>query len=100
MKLAPVVTSSTLEHLTACPFVLPDTPVPKKPQSGGALENPGLSEADDFSHQAGPAIRATSGPTSGEGSVAAGQLYIGPEGFDGEGMADVKGEPSPGRLGT
>jgi len=100
MKLAPVVTSSTLEHLTACPFVLPDTPVPKKPRSGGALENPGLSEADDFSHQAGPAIRVTSDPTSGEGSVAAGQLYIGPEGFDGEEMADVKGEPSPGRLGT
>jgi hypothetical protein len=33
MTLAQVATSADLAHLTACPFVLPDTPEPDHPES-------------------------------------------------------------------
>src|ERR1700728_2943438 len=42
MSLAPVATSEDLRHVTACPFVLPDTPVPE------IRTPPGASEAGDL----------------------------------------------------
>jgi peptide/nickel transport system ATP-binding protein len=43
MQLLPVITSSDPAHVTACPFVLPDTPVPE------IRTPPGASEAGDLS---------------------------------------------------
>jgi oligopeptide/dipeptide ABC transporter ATP-binding protein len=43
MQLLPVITSSDPEHVTACPFVLPDTPVPEIRTPPGASEAGGLS---------------------------------------------------------
>src|ERR1700678_2009774 len=43
MQLLPVITSSDPEHVTACPFVLPDTPVPE------IRTPPGAAEAGDLS---------------------------------------------------
>jgi len=43
MRLLPVITSSDPQHVTACPFVLPQTPEP------GVNRSPGASEAGDLS---------------------------------------------------
>jgi peptide/nickel transport system ATP-binding protein len=48
MHLLPVVTSSDPEHVTACPFVLPDTPVPEIRTSPGASEAGDLSTAAEL----------------------------------------------------
>ena len=44
MALLPVVTSRDRDHVTACPFVLPDTPAPPAPAvaSGSSAEELGL----------------------------------------------------------
>jgi oligopeptide/dipeptide ABC transporter ATP-binding protein len=44
MQLLPVATSKDPDHVTACPFVLPDTPAPPVPSvaSGNPTEKPGI----------------------------------------------------------
>ena len=48
MRLLPVVTSSDPEHVTACPFVLPQTPEPVVNRSPGASEARDLSTAGEL----------------------------------------------------
>ena len=45
MRLLPVATSADPEHVTACPFVLPETPVPEVLSAAGDGETPDLEIA-------------------------------------------------------
>jgi oligopeptide/dipeptide ABC transporter ATP-binding protein len=52
MRLLPVVTSSDPEHVTACPFVLPGTPVPIHRDAGrGGSAAPGPEELESAAEQ-------------------------------------------------
>jgi len=48
MRLLPVATSSDPEHVTACPFILPDTPAPAIGRPLGAFEAGDLSTAGEL----------------------------------------------------
>ncbi len=45
MSTAPVTPSAGLDHVTACPFVLPDTPLPARSPAAVAGREPGREEA-------------------------------------------------------
>jgi peptide/nickel transport system ATP-binding protein len=61
MRLAPVCASENLEHVTACPFVLPGTPAPPGPGAGQAAGT-GADDAPVPTQIAGEQSRAELAP--------------------------------------
>jgi oligopeptide/dipeptide ABC transporter ATP-binding protein len=98
MRLSPVSTSADRGHVTACPFVLPDTPVAPRSQVLG------LTSTDERGTTKVPSQEPPENPPSGyvPGDVAERVLVDGspPDSLDGSHLAALDVEPSRGELGT
>jgi hypothetical protein len=97
MRLAPVVTSLNPEHVTACPFVLPDTPLAVKPVSSEAASPAGLFAAGV------PAPESNLSRDKGLGAAAVGGFVADmkrDEGPNDPELADLVRQPSHEELGT
>jgi peptide/nickel transport system ATP-binding protein len=97
MRLAPVVTSLNPEHVTACPFVLPDTPLAVKPVSSEAASPAGLFAAGVPAPESNLSRDKELGAAAVGGFVADMKRDEGPN--DPE-LADLVRQPSHEELGT